>query len=229
MVNDIEENFFNRYIRRNLPIITIIGVFLAVSKYFYGDGSDTNSVQISIICTIFVIFLLLMFLIDSFWFILKQTREDFNKPILQFFVAYPTYIPSIITIFFVFMLTVTITLSTIKDHISEVNLIIIFSEFFVGFFIAAIGLLYILIKVNDKKILAGLFVLSILIVIPLGLFGDLEHQKASLVFNEPFARSLWYFWALPLIEGAWIVIPIKYIFISVKEKNATQTILPRFK
>jgi hypothetical protein len=79
--------------------MTIIGVFLAVSKYFYGDGSDPNSVQISIICTIFVIFLLLMFLIDSFWFILKQTHEDFNKPLIQFLIAYPTYIPSIITIF----------------------------------------------------------------------------------------------------------------------------------
>lgn len=228
MANDTEENFFTRFLKRNLPIITIIGVFLAVSKYFYGDGTDTNSVQISIICTIFVIFLLLMFLIDSFWFILKQTREDFNKPLFHFIMAYPTYIPSIITIFFVFMLTLIITLSTIKDHISDVNLIIIFAEFFVGFFIAAIGLLYILLKVNDKKILGGLFALSFLIVIPLGLFGDLEHQKANIVFNEPFARSLWYFWALPLIEGAWIVIPIKYVFILVKEKSAQQTLLPRF-
>jgi len=65
MENNNNENFFNRFIKRNLPIITIIGVFLAISKYFYGDGSDPNAVGISIICTIFVVFLLIIFLIDS--------------------------------------------------------------------------------------------------------------------------------------------------------------------
>ncbi|MDO9550381.1 MAG: hypothetical protein Q7J03_05350 [Methanoregula sp.] len=223
---DSEENFFNRFIKRNLPIISIIGVFLAVSKYFYADGTNLESVQISIICTMFVIFLLLMFLIDSFWSILKQTREDFNKPLIKFLIAYPTYIPSIITIFFVIMLTVAITFTMIKGHVAEVNLIIIFTEMFVGFFIAAIGLLYILIRVNDKKILVGLLFISFAIVIPLGLFGDLQHQDSLHVFNEPFARSLLFFWALPLIEGAWFVIPLKLFYIVRKEKITMQSILP---
>jgi hypothetical protein len=220
MMNEEDTNFFVRFIQRNLPILSIIGVFLAVAKYIYGDGTDVNAIQTSVICTIFVIFLLLMFIIDSFSYIFKQTREEFKKPFFEFLKSYPAYIPSIITIFFIVLLTFAISLSTVQKYPSDVPIFIIFIEMCVSFTFAAIIGLYIIFKLDSKIIVGLILIVTLVSLLIFWGFVKIEHQSPSQIFNNnPFWLLLLYYGLSPLIMGLFMVSFAKFIFLPFQERN----------
>jgi len=100
-------------------------------------------------------------------------------------------------------------------------LIIVIIEILLGFSIGAVGVLYTILKVNDPKTIALFWIITTILIIIIGVFGDISHQTGSKMVNEPFSQSLWYFWILPLIEGVWFTSLIK-IFIVINKKARTQ-------
>ncbi|MCX6683150.1 MAG: hypothetical protein NTZ37_00225 [Methanoregula sp.] len=222
MPNEEADDFFHYFIKRNFAVISIIGIFLAVSKYFYGDGTDVNSVGISIIATIFAIFLLIVLLIDSMVCLIKSTKEEFQKPIIKFSVSYLPYIAVIITICFIAFLVYALSWTAAHDHPTEVNLIILIIELFSGFFVAAVVTLYVLIRVNEPLQLGAIFLFSTIVMFVLFYGFNLQNLKGADIINQPFSKAVWVIGLLPIIELIWFTSFIKIIIKIqkiVSEKN----------
>jgi len=208
-----EEDFFHYFLRRNIAIITIIGIFLALSRYIIGDGTDPNAVGLSIVATVFAVFLLIIFILDSLGCIIKRTREEFKKPILQFILSYLPYIAAIITVCFIIFFVYALTFSVIQEHPAEVNLLILIIELLAGFFIAAVIILYVLIRVNEILHLFVICLITIVLLVILVYGFDLQHTTGLSLINQPFSRGLWVIWMLPTLDLMVFITVIKCVFI----------------
>jgi hypothetical protein len=217
---NVEEDFFHYFIRRNIAIITIIGIFLALSKYIVGDGTDPNAVGLSIIATIFAVFLLIVLILESLVCIIKRTREEFKKPILQFILSYLPYIAAIITVSFIIIFVYALTFSTIQEHPADVNLLILIIELLVGFFIAAVIVLYVLLQVNEFWHLAVIFFTTIILMIVLVFGFDLQHTTGASLINQPFSKGLWVMWLLPTLDIMFFIPVIKCILLFGRKRQS---------
>jgi hypothetical protein len=140
-------NLFHYFIQRDIAIITIIGVMVAISKYF-NDTTDADILIVSILASLFAIFLLVVLIIDALWLIGKRMYIEREKPIMELLGSFVSYIGICITICFVLLLVIALGVVTFKSHPSEVSLIFLSVESLVGFAIGLILSFFIIMKTN---------------------------------------------------------------------------------
>jgi hypothetical protein len=209
MNSEEPDDFFHYFIKRNFSIISIIGIFLAISKYFSGNGGNQNDLTIAIIATLFAIFLLFVLIIDSSYCIIRRTQEEFKKPILEFIIAYLPYIAAIITLIFVCFLVLGLIFSAIQTHPIELNIFVFLIEIFVGILLSAVAVAYILIQVKDLQKLGIIAILSLIFLFIIGYAIDIYHKNSSDIINNPNLLTYALLWLLPIFEFSFMAAIIK--------------------
>jgi drug/metabolite transporter (DMT)-like permease len=223
MTSEESDDFFHYFIKRNFPIISIIGIFLAISKYFSGNGSTQNDLFISLVATIFAIFLLCVFVIDSSYCMIKRTQEEFKKPILEFILAYLPYIAAITTLIFVCLLVSGLIFFAIQTHPFETNLIVFIIELFVGILLSAVAVAYIFIQIKEPQKLVIILIISVLSMFFIAFAIDIFHKSASDLLKNPNLQTFALLWLLPIVEFSFVGAVIK-LFSNVpnRVKNRLQ-------
>jgi hypothetical protein len=176
MSNDDTPKYdFQRFLKDNLPILTIIGVFAAVSKFFL-DTKSPNVVLLSQFSVILIIFLLIIFVLITLIHLLKRFKNSINA-------GGPVFVRSsindiIIALFGLFIVGIVITMIQIlKDTYSiDIHLILLSIGVFLGLLISIYAGLYILFKITNFRILCVLFFLYMIIFGVIEYFFDISHN-----------------------------------------------------
>jgi len=148
-----ECNEIETFLKNNFQILALIGVFTAVAKYSVSGDPNLNDVTsfLSILSTLLVIFLLLIFVVSSINHIIKKTRSKINNTFLEFTRSSISDIIVMIIVILVALIALTLIGILIFQYPLHLQLSLIIIEMLIGLVIAAIFAVFILLRVRNLK------------------------------------------------------------------------------
>jgi len=211
-----ENGLIYKFLSKNLPIISIIGIFLAISKYFIGDGTDPNSVFISIIASFLAIVLLIVLLIDTGLYISKRVNENLKKSPLEFIFSSISDIAVIIIVIILALLVYGLIFLLFARYPSEVNLLLVSIELLFGIIVSCVIGAYIGLKINKSQYLGAILVITFLLVLIMEIVFDIPNAPSPILILQPLS---FFVWLMPILELTFIITLFKIIFIYSKKKQ----------
>jgi len=173
------------FLEHNLPIITIIGVFGALSFFSITD-SDQDLIFISILLSIIVLFLSLNVLFDGMIRIWNELKQNFGTE--DFFKYLRKSIKSVNLIIFLTVLFLFILLFVSYLNLHEVlyfRVLLLLIILIVDVIISAITIPYILVKENSIKNVALIFITTLIIILIVGsIFGLFDPLYLSIPHHD---------------------------------------------
>jgi len=157
------------FLKDNLPIITIIGVFAAISKYFSEVGNNSsqdvlsNEALLSLLTIIVTIFLLIIFVVITILHLHNRFKENIKKRFLLFLYSSLSDIAIGLFCFFIFFIVLTM-MNILNLAYSAIDLKTIFVILIscLGFLVAIYLVLYLLFKVHNHSHILAIFLISVI-------------------------------------------------------------------
>ena len=176
MSNEINPKYdFQEFLKDNLPLLTIIGVFAALSKFFL-DTNSPNAKLLSEFSLVLTIFLLIIFGLVTIIHLLKRLKSSINAG----FVIYTrsSINDIIIALFGFFIIGIVVTMIQIlgEKYSIDIQLIFLSIGIYLGILISLYAGAYILLKVYEPLKLLGLLLIYLLIFGTFIEIFDLSHN-----------------------------------------------------
>jgi len=208
------------FLNDNLSIITIIGVFGALSFFSIND-SDQDLKTISVLLSIIVIFLFLLVLFDGIKRIWNNLKNNFNSKNFIDYVKRSTNSFNLIIFLTSLCVLIWLLISYLNLHTPlYFRVLLLLIIFFVSVIISAVTIPYILFKENNLGVVGGLWILlSILIGIVGNVFGlfnpsFLSHHQS--VINTPPSLQIFILFLLSAPMFIWFGTFVKMLILMYK-------------
>ena len=150
---DYETDEVQQFLKNNFQILALIGVFTAVAKFFTVDESNQNiSIAfLSVMATLLVIFLLVIFLIGAIRHIIRKTRDKINQSFIGFLRSSISDIIIMIIVILVALITLFLIGVLILQFPTQVQISFLLIETIIALIVAAILAVYVLIQIRTLK------------------------------------------------------------------------------
>lgn len=174
---DISE--IQKFLQDNFQILALIGVFVAVAKFFAIDTANKNDAIafLSILSTLLVIFLLGIFVISAVIQIIRNTRSKLDQGFIEFTRSSIADITKMIIVIIVAFIAIVLVLILIDQYPTQLQISLIILEMFIGLIIAAIFSIFILIRVRSLKSSFLAFAAISILTFIIGFAIDLQHNR----------------------------------------------------
>ena len=145
-----ETDEVQQFLKDNFHILTLIGVFAAVAKYFIIDEPNrtTPFTGLSVAATLMVIFLLFIFLVSSTRQIIRKTQDKIDQNFIEFVQSSFSDILIMIIVILVALITVFLIRALMLQYPEQLPIVIFLIEVIIGLIFSAILAVYILIHVR---------------------------------------------------------------------------------
>jgi len=148
-----EDNKIQRFLRENFQLLALIGVFTAIAKYSPGENGNANEVItfLSILSTLLAILLLIIFIVNSFLYVIKSSRGKFDLGFLELCKSSISEIIILIIAILVGLIAFSLIGILAFQYPIQLQLSLIIIELIIGLIIAAIFSLYVVLRVKSLR------------------------------------------------------------------------------
>lgn len=211
----------NSFLNDNLPIITIIGVFGALS-FFSINSTDQDLVTISVLLSIIVIFLFIWLLVDGIIRIFYEIKDNFRSENLFEYIAKCKHAFGLVAFLAALSLLIWALITYLNLH-TEIyfRILLLMLIIFIDVAISVITIPYIVFKENQLSRLGIMWLLStVIIMIGSWIIGIIPPSRAT-PFTPNDLISVKGFVVMLLIVPMlfWLVTFFKGIFLASAEKK----------
>ncbi len=173
------------FLKDNFQVLALIGVFTAVAKYFVIDDSNKNDavVFLSILSTLLVIFLLLIFIVDAVKHLIHKTRRKIDQGFFAFLRSIIPDVTIMIIVILVALIALTLIGILILQYPMQLQISLIIIEMIVGLIFAAVFAVFVLLRVRtlQSSFISMLIVWAFLFLVGYGM--DLKNNPHFNLFS----------------------------------------------